>query len=87
MQRAGGAAPALKFSDNAQVQPNQANRLVVAVRDSQVLAWLNGVLISSVGIDVSTTPGSGAVTFFDSNQGTTPSSANLSALYVFALGS
>ncbi|HEY8812932.1 MAG TPA: serine/threonine-protein kinase [Candidatus Dormibacteraeota bacterium] len=83
-QRAGGAAPVQKFGETAQVQVNQANRLVVALRGSQVLSWLNGILISSVGVDVTS---AGAVTFFDSNQGTTPSSTNLSDLYVFAVGS
>ena len=83
-QRIGGAAPVLKFSDAAQVQVNQVNRLVVAVRGSQVQSWINGSLISSVQVDV-TSPG--AVLFFNSNQAATPSTTNLSSLYVFAPGS
>jgi hypothetical protein len=82
-QRVGGAAPAQKFSDSAQVQVNQVNRLVLAVRGSQAESWLNGILISSVPVEV-TNPG--AVLFFDSNQGTAPASTNLSNLYVFAPG-
>jgi serine/threonine protein kinase len=82
MQRAGGTAPVLKFSENVDVQVNRANRLVVAVRGSQVTSWLNGILISSVGIDAGS---AGVVTFFDTNQGTTPSATSLSGLYVFAL--
>jgi len=83
VQRVGGAAPAPRFNDAAQVQVDQVNRLVVAVRGSQVQSWINGTLISSVQVDV-TNPG--AVLFFDSNQGTTPSVVNLSGLYVFAPG-
>ena len=83
-ERSAGAAPVQKFSETAQVQVNQPNRLVVAFHGSQVLSWLNGIVISSVGVEV-TNPGT--VTFFDSNQGTTPSSANLSALYIFTVGS
>jgi protein kinase-like protein len=83
-QRTGGAAPALKFSDAAQVQVNQVNRLVVAVRGSQVQSWINGSLISSVQVDV---VNPGAVLFFNSNQAATPSTTNLSSLYVFAPGS
>jgi serine/threonine protein kinase len=83
-QRLGGAAPVLKFNDAAQVQVNQVNRLVVAVRGGQVRSWINGSLISSVQVDV-TSPG--AVLFFDSDQAVTPSVTNLSSLYVFAPGS
>ena len=81
MQRVGGAAPVQKFNDAAQVQVNQVNRLVVAVRGSQVQSWINGSLISSVQVDVGNP---GAVVFFDSDQDTTPSTTNLSNLYVFA---
>jgi len=59
------------------------NRLVVAVRGSQVQSWINGSLISSVQVDVGNP---GAVVFFDSNQDATPSATNLSDLYVFAPG-
>jgi serine/threonine protein kinase len=83
-QRVGGAAPVLKFNDAAQVQVKQVNRLVVAVRGGQLQSWINGSLISSVQVDV-TSPG--AVLFFDSNQAATPSVTNLSSLYVFAPGS
>jgi hypothetical protein len=84
VQRVGGAAPLLKFTESADVHVNQVNRLVVAVRASRAISWLNGILVSSVGIDAGSA-GPGAVTFFDTNQGTGPSAANLSALYVFAL--
>jgi eukaryotic-like serine/threonine-protein kinase len=80
-QRRGGTAPVQKFSETAEVQVNQVNRLVVALHGSQVLSWLDGILISSVGLEV-TSPGT--VNFFDSNQGTTPSATNLSDLYVYA---
>ncbi len=83
MQRVGGAAPLQKFNDAAQVQVNQLNRLVVAVRGNQVQSWINGSLISSVQVDAGNP---GAVIFFDSNQDTTPSATNLSDLYVFAPG-
>jgi serine/threonine protein kinase len=83
-QRVAGAAPVQKFSDLAQVQANQVNRLVIALRGGQVQSWLNGSLISTVGVDVSAP---GAVAFFNSNQATTPSATNLSNLYVFTIGS
>jgi len=83
VQRVGGAAPVQKFTDAAQVQANQLNRLVVAVRGGQVQSWINGSLISSVQVDVGNP---GAVVFFDSNQDATPSATNLSDLYVFAPG-
>jgi len=83
VQRVGGAAPVQKFTDAAQVQANQLNRLVVALRGGQVQSWINGSLISSVQVDVGNP---GAVVFFDSNQDATPSATNLSDLYVFAPG-
>jgi hypothetical protein len=83
-QRVGGAAPVQKFTDAAQVQLNQVNRLVVAVRGSQVQSWLNGALIGSFQVDAGVP---GAVVFFDSNQDSTPSTTNLANLYVFAPGS
>jgi hypothetical protein len=83
MQRVGGAAPAQRFNDAAQVPVNQLNRLVVAVRGSQVQSWLNGSLISSLQVDVSNP---GTVVFFDSNQDSTPSTTNLSDVYVFGPG-
>jgi hypothetical protein len=83
MQRTGGAAPVQKFSDAAQVEVNHVNRLVVAVRGSQVQSWINGSLISSVQVDVAN---AGAVVFFDSNQDSTASVTNLSGLYLFAPG-
>jgi hypothetical protein len=81
MQRAGSAAPVQKFTDSAQLQLNQVNRLVVALRSGQVQVWLNGNLVSSVPVEVAA-PGS--VGFFNANQDTTPSTVNLSNLYVFA---
>jgi Protein kinase domain len=81
MQRTGSAAPVQKFTDSAQLQLNQVNRLVVAVRGSQVQVWLNGNLVSSVPVEVA---GLGSVGFFNANQDTTPSTVNLSNLYVFA---
>ncbi|MDQ6918036.1 MAG: serine/threonine protein kinase [Candidatus Dormibacteraeota bacterium] len=82
-QRSGGGAPVQKFNSEAPVQVNQLNRLVVAVKGSQVQSWINGSLISSVQVDVNS---AGAIVFFDSDQDTTHSATNLSALYVFAPG-
>jgi hypothetical protein len=83
VERVGGASPVQKFTEDVQVQVNRVNRLVVAVRGSQVQSWLNGSLISSVPIEVDSP---GAVMFFDSNHDTTPSATNLFGLYVFAPG-
>jgi Protein kinase domain len=83
VQRVAGAAPVQKFTDAAQVQVNQVNRLVLSVRGSQVQSWINGSLVSSVQVDAGSPA---AVLFFDSNQDTTPSATNLSGLYVFAPG-
>lgn len=79
-QAVGGAAPVSRFNDNAQVQLNQPNRLVLSVKGSQVSAWLNGNLVSSVQVDVANP---GAVTFFDVNEGSAASTVNLGDLYVF----
>jgi serine/threonine protein kinase len=79
-----GAAPVSKFNDNAQVQLNQPNRLVLSVKGSQLSAWLNGNLVSSVKVDVANP---GAATFYDVNEGSAASTVNLSALYVFTPGS
>jgi hypothetical protein len=79
-QRLGGAVPVEKFSEPAEVPVNQLNRLVVAVRATQVEAWLNGNLISSVPLDVASP---GAVTFFVANQDLSPATVDLSALYVY----
>jgi hypothetical protein len=82
-QRVGGAAPVPRFDDvaPAQVQANQLNRLVVAVRGSQVESWINGSLIGSFPVEVDSP---GEVVFSASNQDTTPSTTHLSSLYVFA---
>jgi hypothetical protein len=80
-QRVAGAVPVAKFNDVARVQLNQTNRLVLAVRGSQVQAWLNGGLVSSVPVDVANP---GAAIFFDLNQDSSPATVNLSDLYVFA---
>ena len=82
-QRLGGAVPVEKFSEPAEVPVNQLNRLVVAVRATQLEAWLNGNLISSVPVDVASP---GAVTFFAANQDLSPATVNLSALYVYLPG-
>ena len=83
MQRTGGGTPTQKFKDIAQVQLNQTNRLVVALHGGQVQAWLNGNLISSVQVDVTS---AGTVGFFVADQDTTPATADLSGLYIFAAG-
>jgi serine/threonine protein kinase len=82
-QRLGGAVAVEKFSEPAEVPVNQLSRLVVAVRGTQVEAWLNGNLISSAPIEVASP---GPVLFLATNQDLSPATVNLSALYVYGPG-
>jgi hypothetical protein len=79
-QRTAGSGLTQKFKDRAQVQVNQVNRLVVAVKGGEVQAWVNGNLVSTVSTDVTA---AGSTVFYDVVQDTKPSSVNLSDLYIF----
>lgn len=84
LEGTGGASTITeRYSDNANVLVNQPNRLVVQVKGSQVTAYFNGQLVSTVQTVIA---GGGQVAFHDLDQGTAPSTVNLSALYIFAAG-